>query len=264
MSKYAKWIGGGLGWAVGGPIGAIAGFVLGSLFDNADEIDERTKRMKQGKGFTSGRSAGDGYSSQYNSTTSGDFTVSLLVLAAAVMKADGRVMRSELDYVKNFLVKQFGQEKALQLSKALREVMDRDFSVRQVALQIRSHMSHPMRLQLMHFLFGIAYADGKVDNSEFTLLKTIATYLGISPKDFHSISAMFGGAKTTPDESYKILEVDKSASDDEVKKAYRKMALKYHPDKVSSLGSDFEKAAKEKFQKVQEAYERIKKERGMK
>lgn len=264
MSKYAKWIGGGLGWAVGGPIGAVAGFVLGSLFDNADEIDERTKRMKQGKGFTSGGSStGGGYTSSYQ-TTSGDFTLSLLVLASAVMKADGRVMRSELDYVKNFLVKQFGQDKALELTKALREVMDRDFSVRQVALQIKTHMSHPMRLQLMHFLFGIAFADGKVDNSEFTLLKTIASYLGISQKDFYSISAMFGGAKTTPDDAYKILEVEKSTSNDEVKKAYRKMALKYHPDKVSSLGSDFEQAAKEKFQKVQEAYERIKKERGMK
>lgn len=263
MSKYAKWIGGGLGWAVGGPIGAIAGFVLGSLFDNADEIDERTKRMKQGKGFTTGKSKSN-YGTGYQNTTSGDFTLSLLVLAAAVMKADGRVMRSELDFVKNFLVKQFGQEKALQLTKALREVMDRDFSVRQVALQIKTHMSHPMRLQLMHFLFGIAHADGKVDHSEFTLLKTIATYLGISQKDFYSISAMFGGVKTAPEDAYKILEIEKRATNDEVKKAYRKMALKYHPDKVSSLGSDFEQAAKEKFQKVQEAYERIKKGRGIK
>lgn len=263
MSKYAKWIGGGLGWAVGGPIGAIAGFVLGSLFDNAEEIDDRTKRMRQGRGFTSSNTGRGAYGAG-SSTTGGDFTISLLVLSSAVMKADGRVMRSELDYVKSFLVKQFGKDKAKDLIKALREVMDRDFSVRQVSLQIRSNMSHPMRLQLMHYLFGIAHADGKVDNSEFTLLKTIASYLGISQKDFYSISSMFGGSKTTPDEAYKILEVDKSASNDEIKKAYRKMALKYHPDKVSSLGEEFEQAAKEKFQKVQEAYDRIKKERNIK
>jgi DnaJ like chaperone protein len=61
---------------------------------------------------------------------------------------------------------------------------------------------------------------------------------------------------------YKILEVTPDASDSEVKKAYRKMAMKYHPDKVSHLGQDVKKQAEEKFRKVQEAYENIKKARG--
>ena len=64
--------------------------------------------------------------------------------------------------------------------------------------------------------------------------------------------------------AYKILEVEQSASNDEIKKAYRKMARKYHPDMVSHLGEDFQKSANEKFRKVNEAYEMIKKERNMK
>ena len=62
---------------------------------------------------------------------------------------------------------------------------------------------------------------------------------------------------------YEILDLERGASSAEIKKAYRKMAIKYHPDKVSALGEEFQKAAKEKFQKVQEAYETIKKEKGI-
>jgi DnaJ like chaperone protein len=249
MAKYTKWVAGGLGWALGGPIGAIAGFVLGSLFDNANDIDERAQR-----GYRS--------SSRSTATGAGDFGISLVILSAAVMKADGRVMKSELNYVKDFLNKQFGSEKAKELIRVLREVLEHDVSVRQVCLQIREHMTHPMRLQLLHYLVGIAKADHSMSNSELQLLNTMARYLGISQKDFASITAMFGGQKTA-EEFYDILEIPKTASDAEVKKAYRKMAVKYHPDKVASLGEEFQKAAKEKFQRVQEAYEAIKKERGM-
>jgi DnaJ like chaperone protein len=109
-------------------------------------------------------------------------------------------------------------------------------------------------------LFGVAQADGKVDISELNAIASISRYMGVSAKDFESIKSMFVAAV---DSSYKILEIEKTATDDEVKKAYRKMAVKFHPDKVSHLGEDFQKKAKEKFQKVNEAYEQIKKERGM-
>jgi DnaJ like chaperone protein len=245
MAKYARWIGGGLGWAVGGPIGAIAGFVLGSLFDNASEIDESKKSGSQ---------------QQSQNTQSGDFNMSLIILSAAMMKADGKVMRSELNYVRDFFTKQFGENNAVDMLQALRKVLEHDVSVRQVCLQIRSNMTHPMRLQLLHYLFGIAKADAHIADSELHLLNSIASYLGISQKDFESISAMFG--KTQSDEdAYKILEIDKSAGDDEVKKAYRRMAKKYHPDKVAALGAEFQDAAKEKFQNVQKAYEQIRKTR---
>ncbi len=255
MSKYAKWIAGGLGWAVGGPIGGIAGFVLGSLFDNASDIDERYRA-------SGNRGSGEQRSRAHQETRPGDFGISLVILSAAVMKADGKVMKSELNYVKQFLVNQFGDEKAKDLVQMLREVLEHDVSVRQVCLQIKQHMTHPMRLQLLHYLVGIGKADHDLSQSEVNLLSTISRYLGISQKDFQSIYAMFG-AKEDPQVHYDILEIPKSATNDEVKKAYRKMAVKYHPDKVASLGEEFQKAAKEKFQQVQNAYDSIKKERGM-
>ena len=92
------------------------------------------------------------------------------------------------------------------------------------------------------------------------MLKKFHGYLGVASTDFLSIKNMF---IPETDSSYKILEIDPSSSNDEVKKAYRKMAMKYHPDKVSHLGDDFRKTADEKFTKVNEAYDKIKKERNM-
>ena len=66
------------------------------------------------------------------------------------------------------------------------------------------------------------------------------------------------------DSDYKILGINSNATDDELKKAYRKMAIKFHPDKVATMGEEYVKGAKEKFQQIQEAYEAIKKERGLK
>ena len=113
---------------------------------------------------------------------------------------------------------------------------------------------------MLHFLFGIASADGSVSDSENNVINKISGYMGISDSDFQSIRAMF---VSQTDASYKILEIESTSSDDDLKKAYRRMAMKYHPDKVSHLGEDFKKVAHEKFRKVQEAYDQVKKERGL-
>jgi DnaJ like chaperone protein len=109
-------------------------------------------------------------------------------------------------------------------------------------------------------LFGIAKADGLVTENEVNAIKRIAGYLYINQYDFESIKAMF---YDSTDASYRILEIDKSASDTEVKKAYRKMVKKYHPDKLQHLGEEHIEGAEEKFRQVQKAYEQIQKERGM-
>ncbi len=259
--SFAKWIGGSIGWSVGGPIGAIAGFALGALLDNSLADPAEKQRVYEN-------------AQQNHQTQPGDFGMSLVILSAAVMNADQKIMKSELDFVKSYLVQQFGTQNAQELTMALKEVVKTQVPVRQVCLQIRSNMSHPMRLQLLHYLFGVGYADGVLSRVELNTLNSIARYLGISQKDFYSISAMFGrsgssgGSRQTSnsigiDQSYKILEISSSVSDAEVKKAYRKMAKKYHPDKVAALGPEFQKAAKEKFQKVQQAYEEVKNRRGM-
>ena len=246
--KFGKFIGGGLGWALGGPIGALVGFALGAAFDNA-KIETGADGMPT-------------VDTPRGGTTQGDFAVVLVVLSAAVMKADGKILRSELNYVREFFTRQFGKTESDHQMKLLRDVLNKEIPVRQVCLQIKSQMPHALRLQLMHYLFGIADADGHIDDSEVVMIKRIASYLGISPSDFESIRAMFQKGPSK-ENAYKILEIDPSVTDDQVKKAYRRMAVKYHPDKVSSLGEEFQLAAKEKFQKVQEAYETIKKERGM-
>jgi len=242
MANYSKWIAGGIGWAFGGPIGAIIGFAIGSMLDGASNDN----RLGPGSEQPSGR---------------GDFNVSLLVLSAAVMKANGKVKKSELEYVKQFLVGQFGAQHAKELLIALRDMLDKPIPLNQVTAQISMNMPSAMRLQLMQYLFGIAKADGIVDQRELKLLQQISDGLRLSSADFNSLKSMFYADSAS---HYDVLNLKKTASETEIKKAYRKLAVEYHPDKVMNLGEEYQKAAKEKFQKVQEAYEQIKLERGIK
>lgn len=237
MAKYGKWIGGGLGWAFAGPIGAILGFVLGSFFDNISSIQVGTSQ-----------------------TRAGDFGISLLILAGAVIKADGRVLKSELEYIKQFFIRQFGAEDTLEKMHLFREMLKQEIDVVEVCLQIRDNMIYQSRLQLIHFLFGVSGADGHIHPKEVEVIELIAKHLGIKASDFLSIKAMF---YKDANAAYDILNISRSASNDEIKKAYRTMAVKYHPDKLTHLGEEFQKAAKEKFQKVNEAYVTIKKEKGI-
>lgn len=238
MGKFAKWIGGGLGWVVAGPIGAIIGFTIGSFIEGPE--------ITKTKG--------------YSSTTTGGFAMTLLVLIAAVMKADGRVLKSELNYVKKYFVQQFGEESAMEALQMLKDILNQNIPVQSVGMQIKQNLDYSSRLQLLHILFGVAQADGQVDTSELNTIATISGYMGVNSRDFESIKSMF---VADVDSAYKILEIERDATNEEVKKAYRKMAVKFHPDKVSHLGEDFQKQAKEKFQKVNDAYEKIKKERNM-
>lgn len=238
---FGKWLGGGLGFVMGGPIGGLLGFIVGSV------IDSTTVTTTD-------------YSPRTQKTAQGDFGMSLLVLVAAVMKADGAVVKSELDYVKQFFVRQFGKESAKEAILLLKDILKQDIMVRDICVQISKNMDYSSRLQLLHLLFNVSLADGKINKAEIDLIEKMSGALGISSSDFISIRNMF---IPETDSSYKILEVEPSATNDEVKKAYRKMAMKYHPDKVSHLGDDFRKTADEKFKKVNEAYEKIKKERNM-
>jgi DnaJ like chaperone protein len=142
----------------------------------------------------------------------------------------------------------------------LKDILKQDIPVRDVCVQISKNMDYSSRLQLMHLLFNISVADGAINALELEAIEKMSGYLGIASSDFISIRNMF---VPESDSSYKILEIEKIATDEEVKKAYRRMAMKYHPDKVSHLGEEFRKSAEEKFKKVNEAYEKIKKERNI-
>ncbi len=254
MAKYGKWIGGGLGWVLGGPIGGLFGFMFGSMFDGMQGGDYEWRQPigdRQDSGF--------GQQDQ-TQTQTGDFTVSLLVLAAAIMKADGRVVKSELDYVKAFLRGQFNEQMTNQSILMLREMLKKDYDLREVSGQIGRFMDYSSKLQLMHFLFGVSMADGRVHPKELEIIEEVSGYINVGHADFKSIKAMFVKDNFY---NYRILETTPDASDDEIKKAYRKMAVKYHPDKVAHLGPDVQRAAKEKFQELNAAYKSIKVERGM-
>lgn len=243
--SYSKWIGAALGWSFGGPIGAILGLALGSLIDGLGSATVVYSKDPPNR----------------PQTQSGDFEVSLLILASIVIKADGKQDQRELDFVRIQFVSMYGKERANNAFKLFKEINKQEnISARQVCLQIRQMMPHASRLQLLHFLFGIANADGTVTDNEVAQIHTMANYLGISQNDYESIKAMF--YKST-DSAYKILEIDKTATNDEIKKAYRTMAKKYHPDKVIHLGAEHQKGAEEKFKQVQDAYEQLQKERGL-
>ena len=252
MACLGRLIGAGIGFATGGVIGALIGGAIGSMFDNISsgqkisgaENGNRRQNWQQHRQQMSQR----------------DFYSSLLVLIAAVMKADGVVKKSELDYVKRYLLSSFGENNATQMLHALRDVLQKDIPLTQVCSEIRQNMPYASRLELLHLLYAIAQSDGSIDRSELDVIQTIANGLGISSADAESIKATF---YDDLESAYTVLEIDSSASDDEVRKAYKKMAIKYHPDKVSHLGEDVQKSATEKFKKINEAYERIKKQRNI-
>lgn len=244
MAGFGKWIGGGLGWAFGGPIGALIGFAVGSLFEGASSHELPQYNTTQSR-----------------KTTEADFKMSLLVMMACMMKADGRVDKAELAVVKKFLVANFGEEGALEALQILKKILDEPINETEVAMQINQYMNYSAKLQLIHLLFDIAYADGEIHSSELSLIQRIATIFHISSVDFESLKAPYN-KQTDPVWAYKTLEIEPTATIEEIKKAYRRMAMKYHPDKVNNLGEEMKKSATEKFRSINSAYEDLKKLRG--
>lgn len=257
--SFAKWVGGALGWSFGGPIGAIIGLALGSLIDNATDgggflLGDGKPKQRYGRPSSSGTRT-----QSRPQTQSGDFEVSLLILASVVIKADGKQDQRELDFVRQQFLSMYGKERANQAFKLFKNINKQTIPTRQVCLQIKQMMDHASRLQLLHFLFGIAKADGMVTENEVSQIYMISGYLGISSRDYGSIKAMFYNSS---ENAYKILEITKDATDAEIKAAYRIMAKKYHPDRVMHLGKEHQEGAEEKFRQVQLAYEQLQKERG--
>ena len=237
MSLNKKLLWGGLGWAIAGPIGAILGYTYASMKEGQSYIQSPKSRTKHG-----------------------DFIMSVLVLFAKVMKADGKLLKPELDYVKQFLKRQFGIQQTKDLMLVFKDILEQEYPLKDVCRQIQRSMDHPSRLELIHILYGLSQSDGHVHPSEIRIIQTIANYLNISRNDYASIKAMFAKDENA---AYRILEIDPSTSDKQVKEAYRKMANKYHPDKVAHLGKKMQTVAEEKFKSVNDAYQQIKKDRNL-
>ncbi len=254
----AKWIAGVLGWVAFGPIGGLLGYLAGAVWEGAVDA----ARQMMGSQTSQGASPGTSYRQGGYSATEqrNSFFVSLLVLSSAVIKADGKTHPREIEVVKDFIRRNFGDAAVGDAERVLERLSTQQVNIYEVGPQIARYMNYSQRLQLLHYLVRIAIADGQFDKSEKSVLEAIATTIGLSASDAASVIAMY--YKDT-NSAYAVLEIQPSATDDEVRSAYRRMAMKNHPDKVATLGPEVQKAAAEKFRKIQEAYEAIKKERGI-
>lgn len=231
--------------------GAVIGYFLGYFFEPRSAGNRSADRRRE-------------YRSPFDResrVSPADFELNLLSLCSIVIKADGGASQKELDYVRQYFVSTYGKEKANAIFRTFNEVVNkREVSTERISSYLAGRTRYATRLQIVHFLFGIAQSDGRVSDPELAKILEIAGYFGIRPQDFDSVKAMFF---RSADQAYQILEIDRSASNAEVKKAYRAMAKKYHPDRVVTEDEAIKRGAEEKFKEVQKAYELIQEERGV-
>lgn len=247
--SLGKWILGGLGFVVGGPIGALIGVFIASMFDESKNTLNNTESART---MNYGR----------RRATQGDISVSIIVLLACVIKADGRVLKAEINYIKPFLLRTFGEEQAKQALALLKQLLNEHIDPVAVSRQMAQYINYSMRLELVRLLLEVSNSDGDIAPQELNVIEIIATNMAVQQADYHSLLALYQRHKDV-NWAYTALEISPSATNDEVKKAYRRMAMKYHPDKVANAGEELRKQATDKFRGINEAYEHIKKQRGM-
>lgn len=302
MAKV-KWIGGFLGLLSGGPIGALAGFVLGALFDAvADDNGLKAQDFNGhhgGNRFSGGSYSNDesysesgrrGYSNGYSDSgyrtgyqggyytrreqegMRNGFLFSLLTLASYIIKADNKVMHSEMEAMRGFLRLNFGEAAVEEGNEIMKKLFQRQKemeaaqpgSYHQIIVdacrQLSSVLPQSQRLQLLSLLTMLAKADGHVAPEEITALREVTLQLGLSEAELNS---MLNLGATTLKDAYAVLEIDEQATDEEVRAAYKRMAVKHHPDRVATLGDDVRQAAERKMREINEAKELVYKARGM-
>lgn len=272
----AKWIGGFLGLLSAGPIGALAGFVLGALFDamSGDNGLEATDFGTSGTYTGSTYDDGQGYSRGYRTDEGArnGFLFSMLTLASYIIRADGKIMHSEMETMRSFLRQNFGEAAVEQGNQIMLRLFERQKqmesqqpgSYRQTIMdacqQLRMVLTESQRLQLLSLLAMLAKADGNVAAEEINALREVTRHLGLSETELNS---MLNLGATTLKDAYAVLEIDESATDDEVRAAYKRMVVKHHPDRVATLGEDVRAAAEKKLKEINEAKELIFKARGL-
>jgi DnaJ like chaperone protein len=239
---------------------AFLGFFVGSIIDNYQRAKGRARAQAEGEGRSF--SSEDFFQYYQQRSSNNDVQTMLMALSAAVMRADGKVLKAELDYVKGFFAQQFGPQFTPGHLQTLKRFLDSgQIPTEQICQDIRMRLPEESRIHLVHYLFGIAKADGNVSTLEIDVIRNISRLLQIPTVEFESLKNMF---YRDTHSDFRVLGIESTATDEEVKKAYRQMAIKFHPDKVAQMGEEFQKGAKEKFQQIQDSYEAIKKQRGFK
>lgn len=236
MAKYEKWLGAGLGWAItGNPLGGLLGFLAGHVIES-----------KAGKAEPSANDISE-------------IEANLLVLASYMIKADGKVSLSEIEFTQQFLNKYFGEEHSARRAQMLHHCLQKEYDLTVVCDQLRLYTEHATRIQVVRFMFDLAQSDGELTQRENYFIFKIAGYLTVNDVDFERIKQEHTAKHSSV---YDVLGIANHATPAEIRNAYRQLVLKYHPDRNTSATESEKKKLALRFQQIQEAYEKIKAERG--
>jgi len=250
MGILGKIVGGAIGFAIGGPLGAVLGATFGHAFDAG------------GGTYIEHRPSGVSASEQAQAT----FFVAAFSMLAKLVRADGHVSREELESVEKFMLYD------LNLDPQSRQAAMNIFNTAGASAQrfedfaaqfYQSFQHQPQLLDLMiDIMLRVALADGHMSAPEDRMIRSAATIFQMGDDRYHSIKSRY---MRDTDRYYSVLGLSATATDDEVKHQYRRRVSEYHPDKIAGKGlpEEFTKFAEDKFREIQEAYEAIKKERGI-
>lgn len=235
MARYEKWLGAGIGWIAAGPLGGLLGFAAGKTLEP------------------------DTHQYQNTANTSA-FETNLIVLAAAIIMADGDAGNEELDFAREFFKTHFNPEHIDEKMAILNHCLRKTYDMRKACDDLRNSSQPSTRYQVVTFLYELALSDGTLSQPESTLLFIIAGWLNVNDVDFRKIKASFENYEQQ--NLYALLGVSPNASFEDIKAAYRRAVLEYHPDRNAGLNATEQKAKAERFLRVQEAYNKIRSDRG--
>jgi len=260
MNWWGKLMGGSFGYMLGGPLGAVLGVALGH------QLDKAFGNFMLDPEFGSGK---------VERVQQAFFTATFSVMGH-LAKADGKVTQDEIAVATHVMAQmQLNEEQRKVAINLFNEGKQPDFPLDQALEQFRRecHRRHNLIHMFLEILISTAIADGKVDDAEHKLLLHVSGVMGVSAGAFEQLIRMVSAQQAYHEqgqspqdrlqEAYDILGMDKSASDAELKKAYRRLMNQHHPDKLVAKGlpEEMMKIATEKTQEIKEAYEHIKKSR---
>ena len=254
MAAFGKILGSAAGFALGGPLGAIAGLALGHLVDK--------RRAQPAVAKAAANRAGPWRRS--NVDVQAAFAVAFVTLAAKLSKVDGRVTRDEIDALKR--VVSFPEEARAEVGAifhpAKTDATGFEPYARQIAAIVRR--DKVMLEQILAGLVQIAAADGAYHSGERDFINRVAQEFGFSPEQCMRIERTYiPAAVPEKEDPYEILGVSRDSTDEEVRKAYRKIIKDFHPDRLQAKGlpEEFHKLGTRKTSEANIAYDQIKKER---
>lgn len=256
MGVLGKIVGGTIGFALGGPLGAVAGAVFGHAFDLNDQ------KYLEG---------GETVRPQTGEAAKFTFFVAAFSMLGKLAKVDGQVSPEEIRSVENFMANDLNLDPhsrrvAMEIFHAAgRSGETFEAFANQFYVNFRSQ---PQLLDLlMDILLRVALADGTMSPAEEGLIRTAAGIFQFSESQYQQFMSRYGThAQPETDRYYAALGASPSDSDDTIKHHYRQKVAEFHPDKIASKGlpDEFTKFAEEKFREIQDAWEHIKKARGIK